>query len=174
MAVGLSGTLRCLFRAPVCLYRCRCGWVLGNRFLLLCHIGRLTGLGRQTVLEVMEYRADGPEAIVMCAFGAQADWLRNIEARPELVVHIGSQVFVAAYRILGAEEAASVVRGYEARNRMIAPIVQAVLSRLLGWRYRGCEHERRRLVAQLPLVGFRRILGWSNDASSSSLGGGER
>jgi deazaflavin-dependent oxidoreductase (nitroreductase family) len=81
-ATRLNTTLRRLFRAPVYLYRWKCGWLLGHRFLLLINIGRRTGLRRYTVLEIMEYRKEGPEAVVMSAFGPNADWLRNIEATP--------------------------------------------------------------------------------------------
>lgn len=147
--------LRYFLRAPAYLYRWRLGRLLGNRFLLLTHIGRRTGLRRQTVLEVMEYRKDGPEAVVMSGFGADADWLRNIEATPDPEVIIGSQQFIASHRFLCEEEAMRVVRGYECRNRFLASIVRLVLSRLLGWRYRGSEAVRRRLVRQLPLLAFR-------------------
>jgi deazaflavin-dependent oxidoreductase (nitroreductase family) len=150
----LNGTQRRLFRAPVYLYRWNCGWLLGHRFLLLIHVGRRTGLHRQTVLEVIEYRKEGPEAVVMSAFGRNADWLRNIEATtgPELV--IGSQHFVAAHRFLDEEDAMRVITGYERRNWLIAPIIRGVLSRLLGWRYDGSTSAHRRLVAQLPLIAF--------------------
>jgi deazaflavin-dependent oxidoreductase (nitroreductase family) len=151
----LKGTLGRLFRAPAFLYRWRCGWLLGQRFLLLTHVGRRTGLRRRTVLEVMEYRKPGPEVIVMSAFGRNADWLRNIQATPCPEVCIGAQHFSAAYRVLDAEEAISVVGGYEQRNRFIAPVIRSVLSRLLGWQYLGSESDRRRLVAQLPVIGFR-------------------
>jgi hypothetical protein len=57
------------FRAPVCLYRCRLGWLLGKRCLLLTHTGRRTGLRRQTVLEVVDYRKEGPEVVVVNGFG---------------------------------------------------------------------------------------------------------
>lgn len=103
----------------------------------------------------MEYRNEGPEAVVMSGFGPHADWLRNIAANPVTEVVIGRQRFAAVYRILGEEEALRVVGGYEQRHRFMAPIVRSVLSRLLGWRYRGSEGDRRRLVAQLPLVAFR-------------------
>ena len=49
------------------LYRWKCGWLLGHRFLLLIHVGRRTGLRRCTVLEVLEYRKEGSEAVVMSA-----------------------------------------------------------------------------------------------------------
>src|SRR6516164_2580056 len=81
-AARLSGGLRSLFRVPVYLYRLKYGWLLGHRFLLPIHVGRRTGLRRHTGLEVLEYRNEGPEAVVMSAFGRAADWLRNIEATP--------------------------------------------------------------------------------------------
>jgi deazaflavin-dependent oxidoreductase (nitroreductase family) len=150
-----NAALRPVFRAPVYLYRWKCGWLLGHRFLLLIHVGRRTGQRRHTVLEVMEYRREGPEAVVMSAFGRNADWLRNIEATPNLKVVIGSQSFIAAHRFLDEEEAVQAIAGYEQRNRVIAPIIRSVLSRFLGWRYKGSASDRRRLVEELPLIAFR-------------------
>ena len=153
----LSGALRWLFRAPVFLYSWRCGWLLGHRFLLLIHIGRHTGRRRETVLEIVEYRKEGPEAVVISAFGRKADWLRNIEASPHPEVIIGSQHFIAVYQFLAEDEAVRVLEGYQHRNRFIAPIVRAGFSWLLGWRYNGSEEHRRRLAAQLPFIAFRAI-----------------
>ena len=144
-----------LLHAPVFLYRWRLGGLLGHRCLLLTHVGRRTGLRRQTVLEVVEYRRDGPEVIVVNAFGPDSDWLRNIEAKPGEEVTVGRRHFTASHRFLGEEEATSVIQRYEHRNRLIAPIVRAGFSWLLGWRYRGSENDRRRLVRQLPLIAFR-------------------
>lgn len=154
-ATRLNPVLRGLFRAPAYLYRWRCGWLLGRRFLLLVHTGRRTGLRQETVLEVMEYRDEGPELVVMSAFGPDADWLRNIQATPGPDVVIGSHRFTAAHRILEPHEAVRVIAGYEQRNRLMAPIIHAVLSRLLGWRYVGSELDRRWLAAHLPLIAFR-------------------
>lgn len=154
-AIRPKGILQHFFRAPVFLYRWRCGWLLGNRFMLLVHVGRLTGRRYETVLEVMECRDGVPEAVVMSAFGPNADWLRNIQTTRDPEVTIGSRRFVAAHRVLGEEEAMSVVRGYERRNRFMEGIIHSVLSRLLGWRYHGTEFDRRRLVTQLPLIAFR-------------------
>jgi len=108
----------------------------GKRCLLLTHIGRRSGVRRETVLEVVEYRQEGPDS----------DWLRNIEVKPG---------FVASHRVLGEEEATRVIAGYEHRNRFITPIVRAGFSWLLGWQYRGGESDRQRLVRQLPLIAFR-------------------
>jgi len=151
----MSPMLRRVLRAPVWLYRWRLGWLLGHRFLLLIHVGRRTGLPRHTVLEVMEYRPRGPEAIVASGWGRNADWLRNIEAAPHPQVIIGAQRFTASWRRLASDEAAQVIAGYERRNRLALPIIRPVLSRLLGWHYDGSEAAHRRAAEQLPVIGFR-------------------
>jgi deazaflavin-dependent oxidoreductase (nitroreductase family) len=156
MSAHLSPLWRRLLRIPVLLYRRGWGELLGRRFLLLIHRGRRSGLRRETVLEIVDYREKGPEAVVVSGFGRDADWLRNIEAHPEAVeVVIGRRRFAASHRILAADEAGRVVAEYERRSRLVAPVVRLVLSRLLGWPYRGNEADRRRLAAQLPLVAFR-------------------
>ncbi len=144
-----------IFRGPVYLYRWHLGWLLGHRLLLLTHTGRRSGLRRQTVLEVVDYRNPGPEVVVVSAFGRNADWFRNIEAKPDEDVTVGSHHFPAAHRILDEQEAIDVIRGYESRNRFMAPIVRAGLSWVVGWPYHSTEEDRRRLVQQLPLVAFR-------------------
>jgi deazaflavin-dependent oxidoreductase (nitroreductase family) len=148
-----------LFRIPIYLYRWHLGWhlgwLLGHRFLLLVHTGRRTGLRRETVLEVLEYRKQTSEAVVMSGFGPNSDWLRNIEATPGEEVVVDSRHFVAAHRFLGEQEAVTVMQGYEQRNRWMAPVVRGVLSSLLGWKYQGSDSDRHRLVRQLPLIAFR-------------------
>lgn len=144
-----------LFRAPVYLYRCHLGWLFGHRLILLTHFGRRTGLRRQTVLEVVGYRKNGPEVVVVNGFGRDSDWVRNIEAQPGEEVTLGSRHFPASHRFLGEEEAIDVIARYERRNRFIGPIVRLGLSWLLGWKYRSSDSDRRRLVQQLPLIAFR-------------------
>lgn len=43
---------------------------------------------------------------------------------------------------------------YERRNRMIAPVLRRVLSRLAGFRCDGSAAGRHRLVEALPLLAF--------------------
>jgi deazaflavin-dependent oxidoreductase (nitroreductase family) len=150
-----SPVLRRLLRAPAALYRARCGWLLGHRFLLLIHRGRRSGRRHRTVLEIIAYRADGPECVVMSGFGPDAQWLRNIAADPAPEIVVGTTRFTAAWRRLDTPEAVAALAGYEHRHRLLAPLVRRVLSRLLGWRYDGSDAARRRAVAALPLVAFR-------------------
>jgi deazaflavin-dependent oxidoreductase (nitroreductase family) len=147
--------LHTLLHAPVCFYRWRLGWLFGHRFLLLTHIGRRSGRRFQTVLEVMEYRKPTREAVVMSGFGHISNWLRNIEKNGWAEIDIASEHYQAVFRFLDDEEAIRVVTSYEQCNRFMLPIVRGVLSRLLGWNYTGSDADRRKLVQQLPLIGFR-------------------
>jgi deazaflavin-dependent oxidoreductase (nitroreductase family) len=150
-----TGVLRTLLRLPIPLYRSDLGWVFGHRFLMLVHRGRKTHRRRETVLEVMRYDADRQEAIVAAGWGRKTQWLYNVEAGMATEVVIGRDRYAPAYRILEPAEAYDVLKGYEDENRLITPVVRAVLSRLAGWTYDGSEAARRRMVEQLPLVAFR-------------------
>ncbi len=150
-----DGILRRVFRAGIYIYRWHMAWLFGRRIMLLTHTGRRTALRHQTVLEVVEYRKEGPEVIVANGFGPNSDWVRNIQANPDEEITVGSQHYAASHRFLGEEEAVRVIQNYEHRNRLIAPLVRAGFSWLLGWKYHATESERRQLVRQVPLLAFR-------------------
>jgi len=150
-----TGVLRSLLGLPVHLYHAHLGALLGHRFLLLVHTGRKTGLHRETVLEVVRYDPVTRESVVAAGWGRRTGWLHNVEAGLAHEVWTGRQRFAPAYRILPPDEAERLFADYERRNRLIAPIIRAVLSRLLGWRYDGTPAARRRAVEQLSLVAFR-------------------
>lgn len=97
---------------------CKAGFgrLLGHRFLALSHRGRRTGRRYTTALEVVRWRPDAREAVVVSGFGPS---VRLVESR----------------------EAISVPADYERRNRLIAPVVRAVLSRLVGFHYDGSDED---------------------------------
>lgn len=130
------------------------GWLLGRRFLQLTHTGRRTGRRHTTVLEVIGTSAAG-ELLVLSGFGARADWVRNLEAGGPASVTVGRRTSTAAHRVLDGGEATAALADYERRHRLVAPVVRAVLSRLLGRRYRGTPEQRRLLAARLPVLALR-------------------
>jgi deazaflavin-dependent oxidoreductase (nitroreductase family) len=150
--------LRRLLRAPVRLYDAGAGRLLGHRFLLLVHRGRRSGRAYATVLEVLAWDRAGGEAVVLSGFGPRAQWLRNVVAAGRAEeIRIGRERWRGApVRRLGTAEAAAALAGYERRNRLAAPVVRRVLSRLAGFPYDGSPAARERLVAALPAVAFRR------------------
>jgi deazaflavin-dependent oxidoreductase (nitroreductase family) len=78
-----------VFEAPVALYRLHLGWLLGNRFVLLMHTGRKAGRARFTVIEVVAYDRSIPEVVVIAAWGAHAQRVRNLKAAPAIGVQLG-------------------------------------------------------------------------------------
>ena len=150
-----AGVLRALLGLPVHLYHARLGFLLGHRFLLIVHTGRKSGLHRETVVEVVRFDPVARESVVAAGWGRETGWLHNVEAGLAREVWTGRQRFAPAWRILPPDEAEQIFADYERRNRLIAPIIRAVLSRLLGWRYDGTPSARRRAVEQIALVGFR-------------------
>ena len=150
-----GGVLRTLLGLPVRLYHAHLGVLLGHRFLLLVHTGRRTGRNRETVLEVVRYDPITRESVVAAGWGRKTGWLHNVEAGLAHEVWTGRERFAPTFRILPPDEAERLFAAYERRNRLIGPLLRAVLSRLLGWRYDGTPTARRRAVEQLSLVAFR-------------------
>ncbi len=150
-----GGVLRRILASPAYLYRARLGFLLGHRFLVLVHEGRRTGRRRETPLEVMHYDGASGEAVVAAGWGRRTGWLHNVEAGLALEIRIGRARYVPAWRRLEPDEAVAVIEHYERHSGLPAPLVRAVLGRLLGWRYDGTPEARRRAAGQIPLLAFR-------------------
>jgi deazaflavin-dependent oxidoreductase (nitroreductase family) len=142
-------------RAPAVLYDWHVGWVLGRRFIRLTHRGRRTGRPYQTMLEVIGTDRATAELFVMVGLGRGAQWYRNVVAGGAVEAAIGRDRFRPVCRELDAPEAAAMLADYERRNRLLAPVVRIVLSRLIGWRYDGSPDARERLVRERPVLALR-------------------
>ena len=142
-------------RAPVVLYDVGAGPLFGHRFLLLTHRGRRSGRLFRTMLEVVSWDATEREAVVLSGLGKRSNWYLNILADGAEEIQISRSRFRPEMRVLDADQAARTLADYERRNRLVAPVVRALLSRLAGLRYDGSPEARRELVAVLPLVAFR-------------------
>jgi deazaflavin-dependent oxidoreductase (nitroreductase family) len=122
---------------------------------VLSHRGRKSGRVYRTMLEVVNWDSSTDEAVAMSGFGTGSNWYRNVLADGAEEIEIGGERFRPEVRRLETDEAVRVMAGYELRNRIAAPIVRFVLSRLAGFRYDGSDAGRRKLVATLPLIAFR-------------------
>lgn len=107
--------VRWLVRAPIWLYRARLGTLFGNRFLMLEHIGRKSGLPRYVVLEVVD-RTDDAYTVV-AGFGERAEWLRNLDANPRAHIWVGTRTHVPVVgERMTAEQGAEALRHYAAKH----------------------------------------------------------
>ena len=146
-----------MLRAPALLYDWNLGWLLGRRFLRLTHVGRRSGRRYQTVLEIIGTGSTPGEVLVVAGLGKGADWYRNVQAHPAIEVAVSRRRFRSVDRVLDEREATAALADYERRNRWLAPVVQGMLSWLVGWRYDGTPSARNRLVRELPIVVLRPV-----------------
>jgi len=147
------GLLRFFLRLPIWLYRAHLGWLLGQRFLLLRHVGRKTGLLRQTVIEVVDYDQAADTHIIASGWGEKSDWLRNIEKTPTVFVNVGSRHFEATARRLTLDEAQQTLLDYAQHH----PATFRALARLMvGQHLSGTAEDCRLLAQSVPLVALQR------------------
>ena len=125
-----AGCLRLLLRAPVALHRLGLGWLLGQRFLLLSHVGRKTGKTHQAIVEVMRHDLDSDSYIVASGRGERSDWLRSVQRTAEVALAVGRRKAPARAVRLTREQAAAELWSYARRQ----PRAFAELSRLLAGR----------------------------------------
>ena len=146
------GLWRLMLRLPICLYRAHLGWLLGERFLLLTHLGRKTGLPRQTVLEVVRKDAATDTFFVASGWGEKANWFRNIQQTPEVIVQVGRRRLAALATRLTEAEAERELRDYAARYPRAFRFLASLIA---GQHLSHTEADFRTLAQSFPLVALR-------------------
>lgn len=169
------GLQRLIFRVPICLYRVRLGFLLGERFLLLTHVGRKSGLTRHTVIEVVHHDQGTDTYFVVSAWGERSDWLRNIQKTASVIVTTGRRRFPAMAARLPISEARLVLLEYAQRH----PLAFRAFSKLLIGRPLGATEEDLERLARLVLVialharkSERKATGGHEERSSQQARGG--
>jgi deazaflavin-dependent oxidoreductase (nitroreductase family) len=146
-----AGLLKWAYKLPSLLYHWQLGWVLGDRFLMVAHLGRKTGRIRQTVLEVVDYNPETREYVVAAVYGRQSDWYQNIHTRPALWVQVGRERYAPLQRDPSPEETLHLLRAYQQQKHSWA--FRQFLRMLYG--YDGTESALEELSQKIPTVAFR-------------------
>ena len=107
-----TGLRRALFRAPIWLYRLHMGCLLGRRFVLINHVGRISGTLRQAVVEVVAIDGRDGAITVASGFGDTSDWYLNVLAAPTISVQLGSRRFPVIAQRLSPDEASDAMADY--------------------------------------------------------------
>lgn len=123
-----SGLSRLVARLPIHMYRWGLGRLLGSRFLLLTHTGRVSGLPRQATLEVVDHDVTGDAYLVASGFGDRAQWYRNIERAPVVTLQVGGRRVTAVAKPLPGDDSGRAMAEYAARY----PRTARKLMRLCG------------------------------------------
>jgi deazaflavin-dependent oxidoreductase (nitroreductase family) len=114
-------------RAPISLFRIGLGRLLGRRVAMIEHRGRITGLPRQVVLEVV---AHGPgHIVVVSGYGTRAQWYRNIVADAHVRLWCnGARGASATALALSPGRTSAILHDYRRQH----PFATRTIGRLLG------------------------------------------
>lgn len=145
-----SGLWKRLLHDPVYLYRAHLGFLLGERIIVITHIGRRSGRRYQTPVEVVEHLRQAGEYIVCSGTGPHADWYQNLLARPAAEVEVRNRRWQPTQRPLTQSEAAACFARYEGRH----PRTAAHLLQTMGKSYDGTDAGRLEMMAEMPMIAF--------------------
>lgn len=143
-----TGLRRALFRAPIWLYRLRMGPLLGRRFVLIHHVGRISARLRQAVVEVVAMESATGTITVASGFGDTSDWYLNVLATPTITVQLGSRRLPVIAGRLSPDEASNAMASYARRH----PIAARELCRFMGMRVDGSAADFSSAGRRIPML----------------------
>ena len=100
--------LRFFFKVPVWLHKMGlAGWerLVGAQWMLITTIGRKTGRRRDAMVDVMDYDKATDTYYIEAAYGARADWYKNMQSNPIFEAQVGRRKFKARAGALSTEGA---------------------------------------------------------------------
>jgi deazaflavin-dependent oxidoreductase (nitroreductase family) len=143
-----TGLRRMLWRLPIQLYRLGLGPLLGQRVMLLTHLGRVSGRPRQAVIEVVEHDERG--WVAASGFGPRADWYQNVMKAPDVTIQVGGRTLPVTATPLPAGEGAELMARYAPRH----PAAARRLSKIMGFEVDGSVRDYREVGRLVPFVRF--------------------
>jgi deazaflavin-dependent oxidoreductase (nitroreductase family) len=143
-----TGLRRRLWRLPIQLYRLGLGPLLGQRVMLLTHLGRVSGRPRQAVIEVVEHDERG--WVAASGFGPRADWYQNVMKAPDVTIQVGGRTLPVTATPLPAGEGAELMARYAPRH----PAAARRLSKIMGFEVDGSVRDYREVGRLVPFVRF--------------------
>ncbi len=146
------GLLRWGLRLPVWLYRWHLGWLLGERFLMLTHVGRNSGRLQHAVIEVVRHNQLTDTYFIISSWGEKSDWYQNLQKTPKATIQIGRRELAVTATRAPIAIATLVLLTYAFRH----PAAFRELSRVMVGRPLTILPEDCRLLAEaVPVVALR-------------------
>ena len=104
-----GGLLRVFLRIPILFYKIGFGFVFGKLFLMLTHKGRVSGLMRNVVLEVVGHDKNTGTYYIASGWGRQSNWYKNVLINQMVGVHVSTKKYEAIAKELDKEEAGKIL-----------------------------------------------------------------
>lgn len=143
-----TGWRRLAVRLPIVLFRAGLGPLFGKRLLLLHHTGRVSGLDRMVVLEVVSYDPADASWTVASGFGPNADWYQNLREEPKTLLQFGNRPYAVTAHFLPPDDGAEIMAGYARRH----PRTARRLCAFMGLPVDGGEASYREAGRAVPFV----------------------
>lgn len=138
------------FKVPVLLHKIGLGgWerLIGAQWMLITTTGRKTGKRRDAMVDVMEYDHATDTYYIEAAYGAHADWYKNMQSNPVFKAQVGRRKFRARAGALTNEGAGEMlVKFYRER-----PAYTKSVMAMAGMKFKD-EDELRVLGQKLTLL----------------------
>jgi deazaflavin-dependent oxidoreductase (nitroreductase family) len=142
------GYWRWLARFPIIFYCAGLGWILGQRFVHLIHVGRRSGLERHVVLEVVRRDTATNTYYVASGWGRTSNWYRNVRANPHLRIQVGGKSWDAVATRVAPAQATEVLLDYARRH----PLALKAIAYIMGYRIDGTQEDIRALGREIPII----------------------
>lgn len=136
--------LRFLFRIPVFFYRIGLGWLFGERFVLINHVGRKTGAQHQAVVEVVEREKGTNNVIVVAGYGEQTQWYKNLRKQPRTTIQIGNLKSTVSAELITPEAGEDIIARYAERYGKLT----RQLFSMIGYEWDGTEKGARAIARE--------------------------
>ncbi len=147
-----SGMLRLGLRLPIWLFRLHLDFMLGDRFLMLTHTGRKSGLPRRTVIEVVQHDEAIDTYYVVSGWAEKSDWYQNIRKTPQVKVQVRGRKFQSQAEFISQEKAIDILQTYARKH----PVAFSELSGIfLGERLKPNGDAPEQIAKKIPMVAFR-------------------
>jgi deazaflavin-dependent oxidoreductase (nitroreductase family) len=127
--------LRFLFRIPVYFYRIGLGWLFGERFVLINHVGRKTGKEHQVVVEVLEREKGTNNVIVVAGYGEQTQWYKNLRNQSKTTIQLRNRKYGVSVEFITPEDGEDIIARYVGRY---GKLTQQLFS-MMGYEWDGSE-----------------------------------
>ena len=95
--------------------------------MLITTTGRKSGKPRQVLVDVMKYDKETNTYYVEAAYGARADWVRNIHTNPVFQAQVGRRKFAARAVVLSPEETGKKIVDFYRRRPAYTKAVTAMI-----------------------------------------------
>jgi deazaflavin-dependent oxidoreductase (nitroreductase family) len=146
------GLLRWGLRLPIWLYRLHLGWLLGERFLMLAHVGRKSGRWRHTVIEVVQHDRITDTYFITSGWGEKSDWYQNLQKTPQATIQVGRRELAVTAARVPVADATRVLLAYALQH----PVAFRELSRvMIGRPLTGMPKDCQMLAEAVPVVALR-------------------